>query len=199
MAAEGAFPAWRRVRAFTLGRGPLKRSSDRLQFAARLVLVTVVLVSVPVALTAGTVVHEELQSVAERQAAERVRVTAVALEDAQPVPEARSGGGRLGTAVRWTAPDGNPVEGQVWAPAGTRAGNPVDVWTTADGRPAAVPLTTLQVMRSTVVLVTLGWAGSMIGTGSAYAVLCWALDRQRDRRWTREWAAIEPTWSRRVP
>ncbi|MGY1679947.1 Rv1733c family protein [Geodermatophilus sp. SYSU D01176] len=199
MAAEVPSPAWRRVRAFTLGRGPLKRSSDRLQFAARLVLVLLVLVSVPVALTAGTVVHEQLQSMAERQAAERIRVTAVALEDARPVPEARSGGGRPETAVRWAAPDGSPGEGRVWAPAGTRAGDTVDAWTTADGRPAATPLTTLQVMRSTIVLVGLGWAGSALAVGTAYAVLCWALDRQRDRRWTREWAAIEPTWSRRVP
>ena len=199
MGAEVPFPAWRRVRAFTLGRGPLKRGSDRVQFAARLVLVLIVLVSVPVALAAGTAVHERLQSVAEQQAAERIPVTAVALEDAQPVPEARSGGGRLETTVRWTAPDGTSTEGRVRAPAGTHAGDPVDAWTTPDGRPAAAPLTTLQVMRSTIVLVTLGWAGSVLLVGTAYAALRWLLDRQRDRRWTRERAAIEPTWSRRVP
>ena len=199
MAAEASFPGWQRVRAFTLGRGPLKRASDRLQFAARLVLVLVVLLSVPVALAVGTVVHERLQVVAQEQAAGLTRVQAVALEDAPPVPEARPGGGRRETTVRWTAPDGSPVEGRVWAPAGTRAGDPVGAWTTADGRPAADPMTALEVTRSTVVVVILGWAGAVFLTGTAYAVLCRVLDRQRDRRWTREWAAIEPTWSRRVP
>jgi hypothetical protein len=199
MAAEAPIPPWHRIRAFTLGRGPLKRGSDRLQFAARLVLVVVVLLSVPVALTAGTVVHERLQVVAQEQAVGLTRVTAIALKDEQPVTEARPGAGRRETTVQWTAPDGSLVEGRAWAPAGTRAGDPVGAWTTADGRPAADPMTALEVTRSTIVLVTLGWAGSVFVTGTAYAGLCRLLDRQRGRRWTREWAAIEPTWSRRVP
>ena len=49
------------------------------------------------------------------------------------------------------------------------------------------------------VLVVLGWSWSLVAAGTAYTALCWLLDRQRDRRWTREWAAIEPSWSRRVP
>ncbi|SDL88002.1 hypothetical protein SAMN05660642_01112 [Geodermatophilus siccatus] len=199
MGAEVPFPAWRTLRAFTLGRGPLKRGSDRVQFAARLVLVLVVLVSIPVALAVGTVVHERLQAVAREQAAGLTRVTAVALEDAPSAAEIRPGRGRPGTTVQWVAPDGVPVQVQVWAPAGTRAGDRVRAWTTADGRPAADPMTALQVVRSTIVFVTIGWAASVLVTGTAYAVLCWVLDRHRDWRWTREWAEIEPTWSRRVP
>ena len=198
MAVEVPPPAWSRVRAFTLGRGPLKRGSDRLQFAARLVLVLVVLLSVPVALAVGTVVHEQLQVTAAQQAAELIRVTAVAVEDARPT-EAAHYGGRLRTTARRTAPDGTPAEAYVPAPAGTRTGQPVPVWTTADGRPAAGPMTALEVVRSTVVLVTLGWSCALVAAGTAYAGLGWVLDRHRDRRWTREWAATEATWSRRVP
>ena len=167
MGAEVLFPASRTVRAFTLGRGSLKRGSDRAQFAARLVLVLVVLVSVPVALAVGTVVHERLQLVAREQAAGLTRVTAVALEDSPSATEVRPGRGRPGTTVQWAARDGVPVQAQVWAPAGTRAGDPVRAWTTADGRPAVDPVTALEVMRSTIVLVSLGWAGSLLVTGTA--------------------------------
>jgi hypothetical protein len=198
MAAEVPITAWRTVRAFTLGSGPLKRGSDRVQFTARLVLLLVVLVSVPVALSVGTVVHERLQAVAQEQPAGPTRVTAVAPEGPRSLTDARPGPGRPGTALWWTAPDRRPVQARVPVPPGTRAGDPVGAWTTDDGRPAAAPMTPREVVRSTVALVTLGWVGTVLATGTAYAVLCWLLDRQRDRRWTREWAVIEPTWSRRV-
>jgi len=198
MAAEVLFLAWRTVRAFALGRGPLKRGSDRVQFAARLVLLLFVLVSVPVALTVGTVVHEQLRATAEQQAAELTRVTAVAVEDAHPTEAAHSGT-RFRAMVRWAARDGTTVEARVPAPVSTRAGQSVAVWTTADGHPAAAPMTALEVVRSTVVLVTLGWSWSLVAVGTAYLGLCRLLDQHRDRRWTREWAEIEPTWSRRVP
>lgn len=198
MAAETRSSGWRRVLVFTLGRGPLKRCSDRLQFAARLVLLAFALVSVPVALAAGTVVHEQLQVAVERRAAELVQVTAVAVEDARP-HEAAHSASPYRTTVRWTAPDGTARETRVRAPAGTSVGDPVTVWATADGRPTAAPMTSSGVTRSTIVFVALGWSWSLVAAVTAYAALCWALDRQRDRRWTREWAAIEPAWSGRVP
>ncbi|WP_158550695.1 hypothetical protein [Geodermatophilus sp. TF02-6] len=51
--------------------------------------------------------------------------------------------------------------------------------------------------------MTLGWLGVLALLlallGAAHGALCWLLGRCRDRRWTREWAAVEPTWTRRVP
>jgi hypothetical protein len=198
MAAASPSSRWHRVRTFTLGRGPLKRGSDRLEFAARLVLVLVVLVSVPVALAVGTVVHEHLRATAEQQAAELTRVTAIALEGAEPVQEGRSSGW-FRTSARWTAPDGTEVEAVVTTLRDTSAGDPLTVWTTGDGRPTATPPTSREVLRYTVVLVLVGWSWSLVAAGTGYLGLCRILDRHRDRRWTREWAAIEPTWSRRVP
>jgi hypothetical protein len=198
MAAASPSSRWHRVRTFTLGRGPLKRGSDRLEFAARLVLVLVVLVSVPVALAVGTVVHEHLRATAEQQADELTRVTAVALEGAEPVQEGRSSGW-FRTSARWTAPDGTEVEAVVTTLRDTSAGDPLTVWTTGDGRPTATPPTSREVLRYTVVLVLVGWSWSLVAAGTGYLGLCRILDRHRDRRWTREWAAIEPTWSRRVP
>ena len=56
-----------------------------------------------------------------------------------------------------------------------------------------------EVRRSTLVLVGLGWAGTVATAVLLHAALCRLLDRRRDRRGTREWARIEPAWSRRVP
>jgi hypothetical protein len=101
--------------------------------------------------------------------------------------------------VRWTAPGGTPTEGQVPARPTTRAGDTLTLWTTSDGRPTGEPMTAAQVRRSTLVLVGLGWAG---GVGSAvllHVALCRLLTHRGDRRWTRKWARVEPTWSRRVP
>lgn len=198
MAAEPPSPGRRMILRFALGRGPLKRGSDRVQFAARLVLLAFALVSVPVAMTVGTVAHEQLQEAAERQAAELVQVTAVAVEHPR-LPEAAQSAGGYRSIVRWTAPDGTPVEAGVRAPAGTSIGDPVTVWTTADGRPAVAPPTSAAVTRSTVVLAVVGWSWSLVAAVAAYAAVCWLLDRQRDRRWTGEWTAIEPSWSGRVP
>ncbi|SHN89024.1 hypothetical protein SAMN05660350_05019 [Geodermatophilus obscurus] len=198
MAAEVPIPPSQRIRAFTLGRGPLKRGSDRLQFAARLVLCVVVLVSVPVALAIGTVVHEQLRATAEQRAAELTPVSAVALGDAEPVQEGRFDG-RYRTSVRWTARDGTDVEAVVTTLGDTSVGDTVTVWTTTDGRPTAAPPTSSEALHSTVVLVLIGWSWFLVFAGTAYAGLCWVLDRLRDRRWTRQWAEIEPTWSRRVP
>ena len=103
MAAEFPSSGWRSVQAFVLGHGPLKRGSDRVQFAARLVLLLIAFVSVPVALAAGTVVHEQLQDRVERRAAELVQVTAVAVEDVRPT-EAPHSAGRHRATARWTAP-----------------------------------------------------------------------------------------------
>jgi hypothetical protein len=44
-----------------------------------------------------------------------------------------------------------------------------------------------------------GWAGGLGAVVLLHVALCRLLERQRDRRWTREWARVEPTWSRRVP
>jgi hypothetical protein len=190
--------ARRAVRRFTLGSGPLKRGSDRLEFAARVLLAVLVLLSVPVALAVGTVVRSELQAVADQQAEQRTRTTAVALAEPAARPDVVVGG-RPVVPARWTAPDGTPVEDDVPAPLGTRAGDPVPLWVTADGRRTDEPMGSWQTTQVAVVLTTLGWTGGIVVLGAAYGALCWLLGRQRDRRWAAEWAAVEPTWTRRVP
>jgi hypothetical protein len=183
------------ARRFTLGSGPLKRGSDRAEFAARVVLVLLVLLSVPVALTVGTVVRSELQAVADQQAADRTRTAAVVTADAILRPDAV----RPVVPARWSAPDGTPVEGDVPVRLGTQAGEDLTIWVDADGRYTEEPMGSWQTTQVTVVLTTLGWAGALVLLAGAYGAVYWLLGRHRDRRWAEEWAAVEPTWTRRVP
>ncbi|SFL43307.1 Rv1733c family protein [Geodermatophilus ruber] len=196
MAASATSTVRCALRRFTLGNGPLKRGSDRVQFAARLLLLALVLLSLPLALTVGTVVRSDLLASVDQQP-ERVRTTAVLTADA-PVLVGSEPDYRPPTPARWTAPDGTPGEGTVPAQVGSRAGGTVPVWLTPDGKVTTPPLTAEQATQNAVVLGGLAWVGMLIAGSAAHLALCWLLDRQRRRRWAREWAAVEPVWARRV-
>jgi hypothetical protein len=191
-------PLTRGVRRFTLGSGPLKRTSHTVEFVSRVVVLLVVLLSVPVALAVGTAVRSDLAAVARQQADERTQVTAVVTSDAV-APADASPRVRIPVPARWTSPDGTPVEGQVLARPTTRAGDTLVLWTTSDGRPTGPPMTPAAVRRSTLVLAGLGWAGTVVTAVLLHVALCRLLASRADRRWEREWARVEPTWSRRVP
>jgi hypothetical protein len=191
-------PLPRGIRRFMLGSGPLKRTSDTVESVSRVVVLLVVLLSVPGALAVGTAVRSDLAATARQQAEERTRVTAVVTADAV-APADASPRTRVPVPARWTSPGGEPVEGEVPARPTTRTGDTLTLWTTADGRRSDEPMTPAEVRRSTLVLVGAGWTGSVGAVVLLHTALCRLLDRLRDRRWTREWARVEPTWSRRVP
>ncbi|WP_448608443.1 Rv1733c family protein [Geodermatophilus sp. URMC 60] len=186
------------VRRFTLGWGPPRRTSDTVEFVSRVVVLLVVLLSVPVALAVGTAVRSDLAALARQQADERTQVPAVVTADAAAPADAPPRT-RVPVPARWTSPDGTPVEGEVPARPTTRAGDTLVLWTTSDGRPTGAPMTPAGVWRSTLVLVGLGWAGTVVATVLLHVALCRLLASRADRRWAREWARVEPTWSRRVP
>ncbi|SNS11198.1 hypothetical protein SAMN06893096_10263 [Geodermatophilus pulveris] len=196
MAPRG--PLARRVRRLALGCVPAGRGVDTVERVSRLLVLLVVLLSVPVALTVGTVVRSDLAAMAAAQAEERTRVTAVATADAV-APRDAPPRLRVPVPARWTSPAGTPATGAVPASPHTRAGDTLTLWTTADGRRADEPISPAEVRRSTLVLVVVGWAGGLGTVVLLHAALCRLLERQRDRYWTREWARVEPTWSRRVP
>ena len=64
-------------------------------------------------------------------------------------------------------------------PAGptVRAGDPLTLWVTADGRRADEPMTPGEVGRSTLVLVGLGWAAGTVAVVLLHVALCRLLDR----------------------
>src|SRR5215204_3055266 len=95
---------WRRL---ALGAGPLKRSSDRLQFLARVLLGCSLLTALPIALAVGTATHSGAQAEATAQAAERHEVDATLTEDAPPVSDSYEvAPAKSRAAVVWTGPSG---------------------------------------------------------------------------------------------
>jgi hypothetical protein len=197
--SEDSGTARRLLRRFTLGSGPLKRGSDRIQFAARVLLLAMVLAALPVALAVATATATQTRSVADEQAASRHQVTATLMEDAPPAAGADHAGAATTVVATWTAPSGTGREGVVHVPAGAKAGSTVIIWVDADGAVTTPPLADADVVARAI-----GYSvPTFVGT-SLLALLCYLgvrrlLDRSRMRRWAAGWAVVEPVWSRKVP
>jgi hypothetical protein len=180
------------VRRFTLGSGPLKRTTDRLQVLSRLVLLVVVLGSVPLAVAVGITVSSGLHATAAAQAAARHEVAATLLADAPVAGYVTAG--EIRTAATWAVPGGGSRDGDVIAPAGARAGQVVQIWLDRTGAPTTEPLSDADIAVDTAVGVDVSLLGLLAVAGTLHLAVVWLLDRHRARRWAAEWAAIEPLW-----
>jgi hypothetical protein len=193
----------RMLRRFTLGSGPLKRRSDRLQVIGRVVVAVSLLLAPPLAVAAVTATTVQLHAVAETEAADRSRVSAVLLVDA-PALVSTSGAYSSATVVRvhvravWPAPDGTSREGDVLAAPLTPAGTAVPVWVDRAGRVVRAPLDPSGIGTSANLTGVLVLLGLPLTCWALYAFLCFVLDERRDRRWERNWAAVEPEWTSRL-
>jgi hypothetical protein len=187
------------IRRFTLGSGPLKRTSDRLQYLARVLLAGVLVTALAVALAVATASYTQGRSVVATEAAEREQVVAELLDDAvaQGGAEGEPPGARA-TAV-WTAPSGVERTATITAPVGARAGWTRPIWVDRDGDRTTRPLSTGDVVGRAVGIALLTYLGIAMTAVGAYLVFGRQLDRSRSRRWADEWAAVEPVWTRTVP
>jgi hypothetical protein len=187
------------IRRFTLGSGPLKRTSDRLELLARVVLTTVLLSAVAIALAVATASYTQGRSEATAQAAERHQVRAELLADAS-VP--KDGSGSVPDAARapavWTAPSGVKRTAAISVPVRAKAGSTQAIWIDRIGDRTTRPLSSGDVVGETVGTALLTYLGiSMVAIG-AYRLFCMQLDRSRSRRWAAEWAVVEPKWTGKV-
>jgi hypothetical protein len=177
------------VRRFTLGSGPLKRTSDRLQVLSRLLLLLAVLAVLPVSALVGGAVSGHLHEVARQQSAVRTHVPATLLFDAPDGDTAT-----VPTTAVWAGADGVPRTGSVPAPAGNRAGSVVRVWVDRAGALTSAPLGDGDIAADTVAAVVLGPGSALALVGLGHVVLVTVLDRRRARRWAEGGAAVEPLW-----
>ena len=196
-------PIRRSLRRFTLGSGPLKRRSDRVQVIGRFVVVVSLLLAPPLAVVAASATTAHLQAAAEAEAADRSRVRAVLLEDAPAIPHTSGdyssySDTRVHARAVWPLPDGTSREGDVLIAPFTPAGTAVGVWVDRAGDRVRAPLDPTGIPTSAVVMGALALFGVPLAAWSLYAVLCFLLDAQRERRWERDWAAVEPDWNSRL-
>ncbi|MGY1695608.1 MULTISPECIES: Rv1733c family protein [unclassified Geodermatophilus] len=201
--------ARRSLRRFTLGSGPLKRGSDRIQVAGRIVVVLSFLLAPLLAVVVSTATAAHLSAVAAAEAAERSRTQAVLLEEA-PGPVRRgdgtggdgTGGSTLATTVpvraTWPAPGGASRVGPVPVPPGTPAGTAVPVWVDREGDLAAAPRDRSGIPTSAATAGAVPLVGVPLVAWTLHVLLGHVLDVRRERAWEREWATVGPDWHSRL-
>jgi hypothetical protein len=190
----------RALRRFTLGSGPLKRTSDRLEYLSRLLLTGMLLAGVAVALTVATAVSTNLRSDVAAQTAERLRVTARLEEDVRTPADASGTALVLGPATAvWSSPSGKQHTGVVAARIGLEAGSTVSIWIDRDGNRTTRPLSSGDVVGQAAGFAVLTYFGIAMLAWGAQDTFRRMLDRGRSRRWAAEWAAVGPVWTGRVP
>ena len=187
------------IRRFTLGSGPLKRTSDRLQYLARALLACVLGTALAVALAVATASYTQGRSEVATQAAERQQVVAVLLHDAVAQQGGAEGSPPVARATAvWTAPSGVERTATIPAPARARAGSTLPIWVDRDGDRTTRPLSIGDVVGRAVGVALLTYVGLALVALGSYLLFRRQLDRSRSRRWAAEWAAVEPVWTRTV-
>ncbi|WP_456071365.1 Rv1733c family protein [Goekera deserti] len=195
-------PTWGRtwglghaVRRFTLGSGPLRRGTDRVEVALRVLTLCVLLLAVPVGLGTGGSVHAGLTDEAARQ---RAQLSAV---EATVVGRPRDGTGRSPSELvpvdaTWTAPAGGRVTGRLQVEQDVQPGDAVTVWVERDGARRPAPLDDAQVRLQAGVLGGAASVAIVVVQFLLHAAGVWVLDRRRHRQWAAGWAAVGPDWRR---
>jgi len=188
----------RALRGFTLGSGPLKRRSDRLQMVARVVVVLAVVTAPALAVAAATATNADLEALAATQAADRYASRALVLRDAPARTELEHSEYppivTVATTAQWIARDGVVHEGLLRVRPGTRAGTSVPVWVGRDGELTTAPLRRESIQGSAMAVGALVLGGVPTAVWTLYFFLSFALDARRERDWEKGWAAVEPVW-----
>ncbi len=188
------------ARRLGVDRNPLRRGTDRVEAAVRLVIIAVLVVVVPVvAVAAGR--HADHLAVHEAQAQRAADhlVTAVLLEPAQAtgVPDPYTNVQMTYVLARWQPPGRPARTGDILATAGARKGSTARIWISASGALAQPPpdqRTIAGDVCMTVIVTCLVSVAVLLALGTLTRL---ALDRRRIRGWEAEWRATGPLWSGR--
>jgi hypothetical protein len=179
-------------------RNPLRRGTDRVEGALRLVMIIVVVTVVPAtAVAAGRWTYHYVVHQAQAQQAAQHQVTAVLLRDAPATgtPDPYTSVQTAWVPARWQPPGQPPRTGEVLAVPGARKGSTVRTWIDPSGAVADPPLDHRVIAGDVWMAVT----ATLLVSGAlllAAAVLARRLlDRRRLRAWEAEWRTSGPLWS----
>jgi hypothetical protein len=188
----------RLARRLGFDRNPLRRGTDRVEAALRLVIILVAVVAVPVAaVAAGRWADRYALHQAELQRAVDHQVTAVLLEDApvSGVPNPYTNVQTSWVPARWQPPGQPARTGEVLALAGTRQGSAVRTWVDPSGAVTDPPLERRVVVGDVWLAVVATCLMSWLLLLAAGVLIRCGLDRRRLRAWAAEWRASGPLWS----
>ena len=177
---------------------PLRRGTDRVEGALRLVMIILVVVAVPAAaVAAGRWADHYVRHQAQVQQSVDHQVTAVLLRDAPAtgVPDPYSSVETTWVPARWQPPGQPSRTGEVLAVAGARKGSTVRTWIDPSGAVTDPPLDHRVVVGNVWLAVMMTCLVSWVLLAAAGMLARRALDRRRLRSWETEWRASGPRWS----
>jgi hypothetical protein len=180
-------------------RNPLRRGTDRVEGALRLVMIILAVLAVPAAsVAAGRWADHYALHRAQVQRTLNHQVNAVLLRDAQAtgIPDPYTTVETTWVPARWQPPGQPPRTGDVLAVAGARKGSTVRTWIDPSGAVTDPPLDNRVIVGDVwlAVMATLLVSGLLLLAAGALARRM--LDRRRLRAWEAEWRTRGPLWSR---
>ena len=180
-------------------RSELMRRADWLEAALGVAVITLALMLVPVALAVGSETYANQVRAGNEQSLTRHPATATLVADAPPQPvgtrgEAVSGASQV--PARWTLPNGTERAGTVRADNGTRAGDPVSIWLDESGNLTDGPITDGQAASAGLAVAIGLWVCAAAVLSVIFLLARAGLNRARSAAWQREWARVEPDWTR---
>ena len=190
----------RTARWLGFDRNPLRRGTDRIEAALRLVLVVLLVAAVPAAaVVAGQRAdHLGLDRARAQRAADHL-VTAILLEQAPATgsPDPYTSVQTAWVPARWQPPGQQARTGEVLAVAGAGKGSTVRIWTDPSGVITDPPLDHRDITGDVCVAVIATCLISWLVLLALGALARRALDRRRLSAWDAEWRANGPHWSGR--
>ena len=179
-------------------RNPLRRGTDRVEGALRLVMIILAVLAVPAAsVTAGRWAdHYALhQAQVQRRSTTRSPPSCCAMPRRSEPPTRTRPCRPAWVPARWQPPGQPPRTGEVLAVVGARKGSTVRTWIDPSGAVTDPPLDHRVVAGDVVMAVTATLLLSGLLLMAAWALARRLLDRRRLRAWETEWRASGPQWS----
>jgi hypothetical protein len=187
----------RLARRLGLDNNPLRRGTDRVEAALRLVMILLLVLAAPAAAVAAGrwADHHAL----DRAQAERTNshlVTAVLLQDAPAAgtPNPFASMQTSWVLARWQPPGQPPRTGEVLTLAGAHKGSTVRTWIGPSGAVTDPPpghrVIAGEVCLAVVTTCLLSWLTLLV----AWTLARRALDHRRLRAWEAEWRTSGPLW-----
>jgi hypothetical protein len=188
----------RLARWLGIDRNPLRRGTDRVEAALRLVMILLAVVAVPAAaVAAGQWADHYALHRAQAQRAVNHQVIAVLLEDAPAsgIPDPYTNVQTSWVPARWQPPDRPPRTGEVLVLAGAHKGSTVRTWIDPSGAVTGPPLDHRVLVGDVWLAVVATCLLSWMLLLAAGVLVRRVLDRRRLRAWEAEWRANGPLWS----
>ncbi len=188
----------RLVRWLGFDRNPLRRRTDRLEAALRLVMMIMLVTAVPAAAVfAGQQADRVALNRAHAQQAADHLVNAVLLERAPATgaPDPYTSIQTTWVLARWQPPGLPARTGEVLATAGAHKGSTVRTWIASSGAVTAPPLDHRDIVGDVCIAVVATCLVAWLVLLASGALARRALDRRRLNAWDAEWRASGPLWS----